>query len=167
MSEPEAGDKVVFVKDCVKATKGLSGIIIRRNSVSPDLYHVDLGGLLNVHQFHKCKFDVVRQTGKRAARKGIRITAREVEPDTLEIVDFTALKLADLPLRYKEDAPCAGVAFDGALVVTVEATRTKWIRRGDKLTKEEFNEITSACRKAGEKLRKINTYPKKAFEIVI
>jgi hypothetical protein len=106
------------------------------------------------------------RSGRGTVKRGIRITAREVKPDVFEIVDFTALGYGDLPSGYLAGFPRVSIVT-GALYAIESERCFERLSPGDSISRERFDKLMKICKEAGERLRKINTFPKEAFEIVI
>lgn len=103
---------------------------------------------------------------KEPVKRGIRIKVREVKPDVFVIVDFTALDWRDLPPEYRDGFPFVGI-HDGYLRVSKSKDCHEGFCRGNFLTRVRLDKLVETCKEAGERLRIINNYPKKAFEVVI
>jgi co-chaperonin GroES (HSP10) len=183
-NEIKVGDKVIMNQDYRElAKKGYKGEVVSiRDFLSlPFLYQIKLKKKFRLSPLWipSKRFNVVPAKGSPAAKpvneapvneapvkKGIRITVREVKRDVFEIVDFTALDWRSLPPEYRDGFPYVGIQ-DGYLRVSESKDCHRGFCRGNFLTRVQLDELVETFKKAGERLQRINTYPKKRYEIVI
>lgn len=178
-NKAKVGDKIImnqnYVTDDWVASKGDSGkvLCIDDDNDTRSLYTLEITGKGSVCVLGE-RFDLIpdqpattKPPEKKPVEKGIRITVKEVEPNVLEIVDFTALDYGDLPAEYLNGFPNVRCCDNGHRLLVDYDGCQRGYSRGDRITRGQLDYLVKTCKEAGKRLREINTYPKEEFEIVI
>lgn len=171
-NEAKVGDMVVMNQDYEQASRGDIGEVLYIFGDN-DICEIKIQGKDPFIAFRE-RFDLApdqyatsKQQKKEPVKRGIRITAREVEPDVFEIVDFAALSWEYSPAGYLAAGFPRVCIAAGSLFVVESAGNCERLDTGDSISRERLDKLIKTCREAGERLRKMNTFPKEAFEIVI
>lgn len=99
-------------------------------------------------------------------KRGIRIQARATNAGDIEIIGFTGLSRDKLPDEYLNGFP--RVVYGGTqLHIRISRNCAQQVTVGQICSKQVFDEILTACRAAGTRLREINERRPEPFEVVI